>query len=325
MSFKLPYSWFKPYIKETACPKFLRLVAFLFRKKVLSPRYVWEFHQILRNAPDPMLTTARIKPAGFRVPVDLRYLAEFSIYYQGNFEMAFIQFLMPLVKGKTLVDVGANVGAYTLGLSKLAKAIVAFEPSGHHYQRLKDSAAQHKLDNLTLVHRAVSNADDLDLALFIQHSDPMNFSLFTREEKGEAKPSEIVKTVTLDSWFREHPVDSVDIVKIDVEGAEVLVMEGAGETLHRFKPMIICECNEKTLLQANINSRVLLEQFWNLGYNAYRMTSTEKGAYLAKFSPKDPIINHPRFFQNLIFLHPDNAQFLPEPLYQLVTPDRYRL
>lgn len=128
------------------------------------------------------------------------------------------------IHGKTFVDIGASLGYYSVLLSRNFKTVLAFEPHPDNIRAMKDMARFAKILNIFVLPVAVSDTDGETILYVGTFSATHSFfrgSLTT----DRALP---VRTVRLDSVVRE----TVDLVKMDVEGAEWRVLKGA-ETIIR--------------------------------------------------------------------------------------------
>jgi len=146
-----------------------------------------------------------------------------------------------LVGGDTVfVDVGAHVGLYTVWACRRARRIISVEPNPAALAYLKVNVALNECSNVTVVPKALSDRKGY-AKLKIPKETGMELisgmSSIVRDFK-EAFEVE-VETDTLDSVLEEVGVDSVDILKIDVEGAEGLVVRGAEKTLKEAKAVLI--------------------------------------------------------------------------------------
>lgn len=154
-----------------------------------------------------------------------------------EFESWMRNFLKPK-KGDVVLDVGAHVGKYALKLSKEVGEeglVVALEPHPETFKALARGAALSPFKNLILLNVAAWN-EERRLCLFIgeragTHSLKRDFGLGCIEV--QAKP--------LDKILKELGVKRVDWVKIDVEGAELEVLEGMEDALKRYHPKIVIE------------------------------------------------------------------------------------
>jgi FkbM family methyltransferase len=148
--------------------------------------------------------------------------------------------------GAVCFDVGAAYGRYTLVLSRLAGNsghVYSFEPGSYSYAVLSSIMRFHGLRNVTAVKKALSErAGKINLLLPIKRTGKIGPSLaYLNAGKESGAISEEVEMITLDQYRQASGVSRLDIIKCDVEGAELLVFRGARESISRFKPTILCE------------------------------------------------------------------------------------
>jgi FkbM family methyltransferase len=142
--------------------------------------------------------------------------------------------------GMTVVDVGANLGYYTLLCAELVGPkgqVYAFEPVPYNAELLNRSVGANGYTNVTAVAKAVSNATGVTTL----HLDAGNFGNHTIVS-GINAPSDgevVVDTVSLDEFFDASR--RIDFMKIDVEGAEGLVAAGARRLLAQTRARIVME------------------------------------------------------------------------------------
>lgn len=144
---------------------------------------------------------------------------------------------------KTLVDVGANIGLISLGvLAEVPGArIFAFEPGRHQHDLFRGTIRRNGLERaITLSPLALS--DRPGRAEFAVHST-RHSSGDGFVDTGRAGPSRIVsvETDTLDRWWERSGRPSIDVIKIDTEGSELLVLRGASEVLTHCRPVLFLE------------------------------------------------------------------------------------
>jgi FkbM family methyltransferase len=147
-----------------------------------------------------------------------------------------------LAPGDVFVDVGANYGIYTAVASRIvgdAGQVIALEPAKDAYDVLSRNLAINDLRNVHTLRVALSNRSAP--AFLRLHADSSRNAL-----SGEAGPNgrfEEVMTATLDSVLHQYRVDQVHLLKVDVEGAEELVLDGARSLFARAKPTVLFEVN----------------------------------------------------------------------------------
>lgn len=131
-----------------------------------------------------------------------------------------------VTSGDVVIDVGANIGAISLlAASKRPKQVFAFEPDSRVYPYLVENIHINKLENVIRTYPiALSNKNG---RVTFTHSGTTETSHITHSS--EAGKS--VKTQTLDTFFIEQKLKRVQLAKIDVEGAEMMVLQGAKKVL----------------------------------------------------------------------------------------------
>jgi FkbM family methyltransferase len=155
------------------------------------------------------------------------------------YEPSVISALAPFVKkGATVVDVGAHVGLHTLSFSKLTGPrgrVIAIEPSPANASLLRRHTEWNDCRNVVVVEKAVS--DQCGVARFCYRPDPTDPGGFANSllyDIGGA--SKMVAVTTLDQLCRGS---QADVLKIDVEGAELSVLLGATSILTQALPPVI--------------------------------------------------------------------------------------
>ena len=149
--------------------------------------------------------------------------------------------------GDVFYDVGANLGFFALLGAVFVDPraggwVYAFEPAPDNATAIRENAALNGLDNLTVIEKAASSETG---TARLQIVDDQSWSKL--EAYGEHPHTERVldvPTVALDDLVSAGEIRPPTAVKIDVEGAEVAVLEGMRETLAQHRPAIICELHD---------------------------------------------------------------------------------
>ena len=175
-----------------------------------------------------------------------------SLYYGANYsESPELRLFHLLANGgkKTVFDLGANTGIYSLirGKGFPEDQIFSFEPNPVNYTRLVDNVKLNALTNVQTFPFAVG-ATKADLSFYVPKSDIISDTSSTSSQfsnstyGGQLAWKEIkVSQLTLDSFCTENNLNQVNLMKIDVEGHEIDVLEGAREIIAKSKPIILIE------------------------------------------------------------------------------------
>jgi len=149
-----------------------------------------------------------------------------------------------LRQGMIVLDIGAHHGFYTLLSSKLvgpAGKVFAFEPSPREQKALRLNLILNRCKNVSVQALALSDAET-QTDLYVANDEHTGFN--SLRPPGISGPTTQVKVITkrLDDWLREAKVDRADLVKLDVEGGELAVLQGGANFLERRpRPVILAE------------------------------------------------------------------------------------
>jgi FkbM family methyltransferase len=173
--------------------------------------------------------------------------------------------------GMVVVDIGANIGYYTLIAAKLVgnKGIVyAFEPEPSNYKLLCKNIQANGYTNIVPIGKAVSKTTG-KTKLYV-NAAMTNFSSFGKDNVlTHSKNLDCleVETITLDDFFeRTVGDDRIDLMKIDVEGAEELVVDGAERVLRNNRLKILMEFVPRQLRNVGTDPLELLYKLQNYGF-----------------------------------------------------------
>jgi len=192
-----------------------------------------------------------------------KFIFAFREYYEP--ELVYLEKILP--PGKVFVDVGANFGVYTLVASKLVGEtgkVLAFEPSAESFAILRQNIELNHLSNVRAFRVAL--AQTRSQAWLNYGWDPVCNWMSKDRDPLRGNEGEEVQTDTLDQLLEENGVTRVDAIKIDVEGAEELVLRGAIRCLTAQSPIVIFEFNPESAALQGLSpwgARDLLE---GLGY-----------------------------------------------------------
>ena len=160
-------------------------------------------------------------------------------------------------------DIGANLGIHTIVMSKLAPqgSVVAFEASRQNFNFLLRNIEENGIRNVSPHHCALWNTEghlnltfvnELAGCAFVCNDDALGNGLEKIRSVVTADwaqttamhvSEEVVDCMRLDAWVAKNEVPRLDFIKLDVEGAEARVLEGAAGVISRFRPLLITEYN----------------------------------------------------------------------------------
>jgi FkbM family methyltransferase len=175
--------------------------------------------------------------------------------------------LISKLKPKVFIDVGAHIGYYTMLVHKLgAEKIIAIEPDPRVFRILNRSIEANKLDNIITINRAAYDKSNVKLELHLSTKSGLS-SIFSSHLTKTRCGTITIKTITLDEVYRSLNLEKIDVVKIDVEGAESYVLSGANEIINAFRPLFLVEI--KIQNQQNVSESFRAKKYKRLGPFSY--------------------------------------------------------
>jgi FkbM family methyltransferase len=176
-----------------------------------------------------------------------------------------ITFLRRFVPQDTwIVDIGANVGFFSrqfCGWVSGNGRVLAFEPERENFQALELIARGSGRGQVLLARQSLVANADTTLHLELNPDNPADHHI-----GAEGIPT---RAVRLDSEIKDLVWPRVGLIKIDVQGAEPLVLEGARETMTRSRPAIYMEIDEASLARFGSSAEELQSQLSSLDYFMY--------------------------------------------------------
>jgi FkbM family methyltransferase len=171
--------------------------------------------------------------------------------------------------GDIFFDIGANIGLYSLLVAKQKPdcKILSFEPMPVTFANLKSNIALNNLDNIQAFPIALWKENEQLKFHFTKSSTPSSSVAKLYDDAEEI----IVDGVKLDDFFARNYFDKIDLMKIDVEGAELMALQGAKEMLKRFSPIVFAELFRGWSEKLGYNHNQTLSYMKQLGYCCFEL------------------------------------------------------
>ncbi len=263
-----------------------------------------------------------VETNGVRMSLDVREYVQRRIFY-GAFEVGEIRFVRSFVRpGDVVVDVGANVGLFTL----IAAAAVgstgqvhAFEPVPGNFARLQENLGLNQLHNV-VAQRMALGEEAGDLTLGVDHAEGAPSGVSGHFTEGGSRDAVQVPVCRLDDYLAEHLRNRhLRLVKIDVEGMEPLVLRGLDRQLNDHWPdAFLIEVNPGVLAARGRSAAELIALVRDRGYEL-KVVGAGGGLHDAdrriskalRTPPADGWRSRVGVLVNLVALHPsfDGARF----------------
>ena len=184
--------------------------------------------------------------------------------YRNRTERDELRFMLAQdLRGKLVLDIGANAGIYSYWMSKAVGPegrVIAFEPQPEMIDALKKLRHSFKLRQLEIAETGLSNKVG-EATLRRQSSHLGGASVEWAPPESDA--SFTIPLTTIDAYISEHADRPVSFIKCDVEGHEPAVFEGAMNTLRQDMPTLLFELHDR-----QVNETDLFERLESIGYSA---------------------------------------------------------
>lgn len=198
-----------------------------------------------------------------------------QLFWYGYYEKNIVQVWESLIQENcTVLDIGANAGYYSLVAAKRAKQVYAFEPSPAIRQQLEKNIAINGIKNISVEPYAVSNEAG-KATLYVSANDNSGMSGL-QPAANFSGITETVNTIRIDEWIRSKNSPKINAIKIDVEGAELKVLEGMKQLLGKDKPPVFIEVADSLLVKYGYSSLDIYRFFENIHYVAFEMDAENK-------------------------------------------------
>lgn len=201
----------------------------------------------------PLATGARysfdVDFFGLRYRGNLGSLIDRHVYFYGAYEadeLAFVRNWWASRPGGVALDIGANVGHHTMAFSRIFRTVHAFEPNPSVFAQLQSTVNRNQIANATLHPFGLWHSDTV-----LQFNVPPDRNTGMGSFKEEIPGMESVEKLELpvrcgDDVLEAAGLERIDLLKIDVQGAEGEALDGLSRTLARSHPLVWVEISPTT-------------------------------------------------------------------------------
>ncbi|NOR85320.1 FkbM family methyltransferase [archaeon] len=187
----------------------------------------------------------------------------------GTYEPGTMRVLKKIIKPTDIcIDIGGNIGMISIPLGFLAKRghVYAFEPESNNYQNFMDSIAENKSYNVEVFCCGISDNREVRTLTYEMDKLACNHMTDTNFVNPECETKDAL-FITLDEFIIERSLDTINFIKIDVEGAEVKILRAIKQSILKFKPTLIVEV-APSLLHTYFNNSP--KDLWEVVFDVYK-------------------------------------------------------
>jgi len=218
---------------------------------------------------------------------------------KGEFEpLETLEFIKSIQQDSTVFDVGANFGYYAniAGSIAINGKVYAFEPDKNNFEDLKFNASLNSLINIKVENLGVGSTSGY---VYFKSDTVHRGRSKIVENEGDYK----INIVTLDDYCQKKNILNIDILKVDVEGFETNVLEGAKNVIKKSPNIkLFIEFNPSTLKERNLEVAVFFDTLKDVGLAPKLIIDEAKGQVL-EFNQKNlkHVLTHSTY-SNLVCL-----------------------
>lgn len=169
--------------------------------------------------------------------------------------------------GGAILDVGGNIGLYAViaGKASPKSKVASFEPVAENIKYLQKNVELNKLGNVEVVHSAVG-AQSGELDIFLSETSIGHHSAAGQKRAGGKSVK--VPMVSIDNYIKEKKLKP-GLIKVDVEGYDFYVFEGAKKTMEEHQPTIFAEYGPDMMLKNGYDPEIFLDMLFKYSQKAY--------------------------------------------------------
>jgi FkbM family methyltransferase len=238
-----------------------KFFAYITNYRVRRENFIWFFKRLHMGSSEP---TTKVHGLKYYIHSSDPGISKELAVYHIHEPVATKIFKNQLSEGMYEIDIGSNLGYYALLAGCLVGSkgkILAIEPEPNNYRLLSNNVQRNNLENVITIQCAVGKKDGIS-EFFLTEASNTN-SLIT-PINGRIISAINVKTRKLDTLIKDYAFPRIDLIRMDIEGGEIIAIEGMYTILKQFKPKILIELHCDVAGTDSINN--LLSIYEDYGY-----------------------------------------------------------
>lgn len=242
-----------------------------FLRKVIRKLHL-PFHPVCVKKSESLGSDVAVLDHVDKIHQDVWYFLNSDIgnplYYEGGFEMDEMQLLKKIITPEsTIIDIGANVGVHSLFMANLASRgqIFSIEPFDKNFALLKKNSSLSKNKNIKTFNIGLADKEETkEMNIFEDYA----YNSFVNPERKKKIGTREVHVETLDIFARKNNIKKIDLIKLDTEGYEFPIIQGAKDILSgKEKPLIVMEINKENIRPLGLTQKQIIDFVESFGYS----------------------------------------------------------
>lgn len=225
-------------------------------------------------------TIRKVKRNEVKFVLDLSDVVDWYIYW--GFKEKAKEYLFSQIKqGDTIVDIGANVGEISFISSKLVGdegKVISYEPDHTNFKRFIKNIEINNFQNISYFNLGLGNQKgEFEIEILDPNNRGMNRIVpHTNFDLQVPFIKQLVQIETLDDHIESLKLSKVDLIKIDTEGFEFHILQGAQQVLKKYHPKLFIEIDEKNLILQGTHPSELIEMLHQNNYETNHAETHQK-------------------------------------------------
>jgi FkbM family methyltransferase len=239
----------------------------------------WMVRSFILNTPgERNLVAIQNFDSNLSLKIDRSRTIGASLFWTGFHEFRELLFLHDFLKPEMVVlDVGANIGEYTLFAAKRVASgrVLSFEPVPSIRKELEENILLNHFQNITVLSYGLSDQPG-QFPIFMMGEDENEGQATFFSDAGSTQNSVLADLKVLDTEWPTFQLARLDFIKMDIEGSELMALRGSVNTIIQFRPLIVLEISDVTYEAAGYTKKEINDFFTKLNYLAYELNKIGK-------------------------------------------------
>jgi len=247
----------------------------------LRPRAItnWVAAKAFRDAvPDDLPYTWTRDHRGDLFYLNPYFLLDRAVIAYGDYDAPLHRFIDRYIeRGMVCLDVGANIGLMSVHMARRIGpdgALFSFEPVPTVFPRLEQHIRKNGFEDRTSLHAVALSSESGQAEIHYGNEEFTNQGMasLVSTTRGGVERTCMVETARLDDFVERQGITRIDFIKVDIEGAEPLFLEGAQRVIRAMRPILCVEVSVRGLTSIpGYGPRDLVKALEDLGYDLYEV------------------------------------------------------